>query len=69
MRTHQAIPKCAPLHPPWTSTRSPGSMRPLFGLTQKLFGAVVFTLNATGWWLLLATESVTLTSCVRGPAH
>lgn len=32
-------------------------------------GAVVLTLNATGWSLLLVTDKVRRTSCVRGPAQ
>ena len=53
----------------WTSTVSPGSILPEFGLTQYCFGAVVLTLYATACWFeLLVTLSVRLTSCVRGPA-
>lgn len=52
-----------------TSTVSPGSILPEFGLTQYCFGAVVFTLYATACWFeLLVTLRVRLTSCVRGPA-
>lgn len=51
---------------PWTRTVSPGSILPEFGRTQYCFGAVVFTLNATGWELLFETASVRFTSDVSG---
>lgn len=43
-------------------------MRPLLGLTQYCFGAVVLTLKATGCGLGLCTDNVRLTSIVSGPA-
>lgn len=58
------IPSCR--HLPCTSIFSPGSILPLFGLTQYCFGAVVLTLKATGWLLGLETCSVRLTSWVSG---
>ena len=56
-----------PSHAPDTSTLSPGSMRPEFGLTQYCFGAVVLTLKATGDECGLCTSRARFTSWVRGP--
>lgn len=44
-------------------------MRPLFGRTQYCLGAVVLTLNATGWLFELETLRVRLTVCVNGPVQ
>jgi len=51
-----------------TSTSEPGSIRPEFGLTQYCFGAVVFTLNATGSEWGLRIRRTWDTSCWNGPA-
>ena len=56
-----------PRNSPETSTLSPPSTLPLFGLTQYCFGAVVLTLNAIGCGFGLWIFKLRLTVDVRGP--
>lgn len=67
-RAHSADQRTArSVYSPCTSTVSPGSILPEFGLTQYCFGAVVLTLYTIGCELWFETARVRLTNCVSGP--